>query len=188
MHIAAATAEAAGKPIVLDPVGVGATTLRNKTAAALLQQYKPKIVRGNASEIKALAGEAATTKGVDATDTTEAALDAARSIAAATGGAVVVSGATDYIVSNGGEVALQNGHSLMAKVTGMGCTASALCGAFAAVVPSPAEAAFAAMAVMGVAGEIAAEKAAGPGSLQLHLLDCLYNLIADQLVERLKIA
>jgi hydroxyethylthiazole kinase len=99
---------------------------------------------------------------------------------------VSVSGATDLIVSGREVLRVSNGHPMMQKVTGLGCTASALTGAFAAVNPSPLYAAAHAMAVLGIAGEIAAERAAGPGSLQLQLLDALYQLQESDIRSRLR--
>jgi hydroxyethylthiazole kinase len=173
-------------PLVLDPVGAGATRFRTETAAMLLQEAPPTIVRGNASEILALGQAAQATKGVDATHRAEQALDTARALAERIGCVVVVSGATDLVVSREGIVRILNGHPMMARVTGLGCTASALVAAFAAVNPHPWRAAAHAMAVMGIAGELAAERAAGPGSLQMHFLDALYGLAESGIDRRLR--
>ncbi|MDD5474989.1 MAG: hydroxyethylthiazole kinase, partial [Syntrophales bacterium] len=97
------------------------------------------------------------------------------------------SGATDYVVDGARTVKLFNGHPMMAKVTGLGCAATALCGAFAAVEKNPLAAAVKATAVMGIAGEMAASKSAGPGSLQVHFLDILYNLGKADIEDRLRI-
>ncbi len=187
MHRAARQAQGLGVPLVLDPVGAGATPYRTETAHRLLAEGRPAIVRGNASEIASLAASAGTTKGVDSTISSEAALDAARQLAESYRCVVCVSGATDYIVG-GSEVArVHNGHPLMPRVTGMGCVATALCGAFAAVDKSPLAATVQAMAVMGIAGELAAAGASGPGSFQVHFLDALYGLSAEAVAERLRI-
>lgn len=187
MHKAIQSAEALQKPWVLDPVGAGATPYRNNVLQQLITTYHPTVIRGNASEIRALANMSGQTKGVDSTYEAEEALEAARQLHQATGAVVCVSGATDVVVGANHTVYLKNGHPLMAKVTGMGCTATALIGAYCAVVPHPFEASVAAMAVMGVAGEIAAEKAAGPGSLQLNFLDALYQLSATHFINRLQL-
>ncbi|BDU78131.1 hydroxyethylthiazole kinase [Mesoterricola sediminis] len=179
-------ANAKGIPIVLDPVGAGATPYRTATARELLQALRPAILRGNASEIQAVAGEQVRTKGVDATSASDDALAAAQALQAAYGCAVAVSGPTDHILGGGRAWRIHNGHPLMPRVTGLGCTATALCGAFAAVTPDPGTAAAQAMAVMGVAGEIAAEGAQGPGTLQLAFLDALYNLEPATLEARLR--
>jgi hydroxyethylthiazole kinase len=173
-------------PVILDPVGVGATAYRTRTARDLLREISPGIVRGNASEIMALLDEKAKTKGVDSTAVSHAAVDAARRLNDENGCVVCISGETDYIV-NGKDVArIMNGHALMTRVTGMGCIASALCGAFAAVNGVLAEAAAQAMAVMGIAGEIAAQNAPGPGTLQTVFLDTLYRLSEDDIRNRLR--
>ena len=170
-----------GIPVVLDPVGAGATRFRTKTAHTLLVQVQPTIVRGNGSEIRALFYAEGATKGVDSRHGAEDALDAARSLAKQHNCVVSVSGEVDLVVSDSSLLRIVNGHPLMARVTGLGCTATALTGAFAAVNPSPVEAAVHAMAVMGVAGEIAAGKSEGPGSLQTNFLDALHLLREEEL-------
>lgn len=187
MHIAMSEARQRGTPIVLDPVGAGATGYRTSTAGELIAEVAPTIIRGNASEIMAVAAAGATTKGVDSSEASESAVDAAEALVDRTGAVVVVTGATDLVVSARGTVVLDNGHPLMARVTGLGCTASALCGAFAAVQADTARAAAHATAVTGIAGELAAEQAEGPGTLQLHLLDRLHTLTAAQVADRLRV-
>ncbi len=195
MFKAARQARRLNVPIVLDPVGAGATPYRTDTNARLIQAAPPAIVRGNASEIQAVATAlaaapasegGATTKGVDSLHSSESALDAARALSEGYGCTVCVSGAVDYCVQGSQVIRVENGHPMMPRVTGLGCTASALCGAFAAVNPSPLLAAAHAMAVMGIAGELAAERAGGPGTLQLYLLDALYNLNEDQIARYLR--
>ncbi len=167
-----------GIPVVLDPVGVGASRYRTDTAQALLRGGPPTVIRGNASEIKALAGGAGATKGVDATDPAEAAVEAALDLAGRHHCVVVVSGATDYIVQQGRVAYVQNGHPRMAKVTGMGCLATTYVAAFAAAAADPFIAAESAMAVMGIAGELAAGRSAGPGSFWSAFLDAVDGLDA----------
>lgn len=182
--LATARANAAGVPWVLDPVGAGATPYRRAAAAALAQRG-PKVIRGNGSEILTLADalDGSTTglagpagRGVDSLHASESALAAATRLAAATGAVVAVTGAVDYVTDGQHAVALHNGHPLMARVTGLGCSATAVIGAFLAVEPDAFKATVAALAVFGVAGEVAASRAAGPGSLQIALLDALYAL------------
>ena len=176
MYLAAARAVAGGIPWVLDPVGAGATRYRTDVAAALLL-LRPTVVRGNASEIMVLAGVAgAAGKGVDSAHSGTDALAAAQHLARASGVLVAMTGAVDYVTDGARVVELYNGHPLMARVTGLGCTASALVGAFLATGGDAMESTVAAIASLGVAGEIAAEGAAGPGTLQLRLLDTLYTL------------
>jgi hydroxyethylthiazole kinase len=185
---AALQAEKKGIPIIYDPVGAGATPYRTRTIRELIQAVAPTIVRGNASEIMAIADDKAKTKGVDSAAATDTAMDSARSLNNQHKCVVCVSGKTDYIVGKKILAMIKNGHALMPKVTGLGCTASALCGAFAAVNPDYFAATTAAMAVMGIAGEIAAEKAQGPASFQMHFLDVLFTISSEDIQKRLKIS
>lgn len=185
MKLAMRRAKDLGKPVVFDPVGVGATAYRNRVSQDLLTLAAPDIIRGNASEIMALAGLNAKTKGVDSTVGSDAAVEAARRLSRAWGCVVVISGATDYIIRDEQTGIVTNGHPLMTKVTGMGCTATALTGAFAAVNTDYFQAALNAMAVMGIAGEQAVEQQAAPGSLQVNFLNALYQLTESGLAERL---
>jgi hydroxyethylthiazole kinase len=173
-------------PVILDPVGAGATAYRTRTARQLVREASAAIIRGNASEIQALLDEKAMTKGVDSTVASHDALDVAHQLSDASGCVVCISGETDYIVYGKDVTRIMNGHAMMTRVTGMGCIASALCGAFAAVNGNYAEAAAQAMAVMGIAGEIAAADAPGPGSLQVRFLDILYRLSENDIANRLK--
>ena len=187
MFKAAERAAQSGIPVVLDPVGAGATSYRTETARALAAAVRPAIIRGNGSEIMALCGDQARTRGVDSGAASDAALAAAQTLQANYGSAVCVSGAVDYVVGANATIRVQNGHPLMTRVTGLGCTASALCGAFAAVNRDYARAAAQAMVVMGVAGEMAAEGAPGPGTLQLRFLDTLHALTAQDLARRARV-
>jgi hydroxyethylthiazole kinase len=182
MRLAAARARGGGIPWVLDPVGVGATRYRTEVAAELAQ-LGPSVIRANASEVMVLAGvvaggeAGAAGKGVDSAHAAEEALEPARRLARESGALVAMTGAVDYVTDGTRVVAVRNGHAMMARVTGLGCTASALIGAFLAVAGGdPFDAAVAALATLGVAGEIAAERAVGPGSLQLRIIDVLYAL------------
>ena len=187
MHRAAEAARKRRIPIVLDPVGAGATSYRTRTARELVKSVPPDIVRGNASEIMALLDSGTKTKGVDSSASSDAALEIGRALHTESGAVVCISGQTDYTIGRAGVIRGLNGHIMMTRVTGLGCTASALCGAFAAVVPDPAVAAAEAMAVLGIAGEIAVTRSLGPGTLQVHLLDALYRLNPEDLDQFLKI-
>jgi hydroxyethylthiazole kinase len=188
MKLAAAAAAERGVPWVLDPVGVGATALRNETAAALARA-RPAAIRANASEVMALAGLAgAGTRGVDSTQASDAAIDAARRLARETGAVVAVTGAVDHVTDGERLVSIANGHPLMARVTGLGCTATALVGAALAVEKDPLVACAAGLVFLGVAGELAAARSPGPGSLQLQLLDALYALDDATLAARARLS
>ena len=175
-------ATAKGIPVVFDPVGVGATPYRNKVAAEILDQCKPVIIRGNASEIRALANENITTRGVDSLASGSSAIEAAKRLAGQTAAVIVISGPEDFITDGQTVISTKNGSAMMTRLTGMGCTATALIGAFAAVNSNRLLAAAHAMAVMGMAGELAAAKSAGPGSLQLNFIDILFNLTEADMV------
>jgi len=164
------------KPVILDPVGAGASNFRNTTIRRLFEAGYPTIIRGNASEILSTLKNSGKGKGVDATESSESALETGQTLSQETGAVVVISGATDYILQSDKVLRVFNGDPMMTKVTGLGCTASALCGAFAAIQPNPWKAAASAMTVMGIAGEIAKETTKGPGSFQVDFLDALYNM------------
>lgn len=186
MLCAARKAKELGRPVVFDPVGAGATTYRTGVAREILEEVSPEIIRGNASEILALAGCQASTKGVDSTAASDSALDAARGLNQRYGSVVSVSGQIDHVIDKTRVARVINGHPMMTRVTGMGCCASALSGAFACV-NEPFLAASMAMALMGIAGELAADKSDGPGSLQLHFLDVLYRITLDDIERLLKV-
>jgi hydroxyethylthiazole kinase len=181
MQLAAERAVAAGKPWVLDPVGAGATRYRTMVAGELARR-QPTVIRGNASEILALAGTlaggggSAATRGVDSVHGSEQAVDAARALAAESGCVVAVTGPVDYVTDGESVLGVQNGHPLMTRVTALGCAATGAVGAFLAVEPEPLAATAYALAVFGLAGEIAARDAAGPGTLRWRLLDALHQL------------
>jgi hydroxyethylthiazole kinase len=147
----------------------------------------PAVIRGNGSEIRALHYAESTTKGVDSRHSSEDALDAALKLSEELGTTVSVSGREDIIIEGRRRISVANGHPMMPKVTGLGCTASALTGAFAAVNDSAFSAAAHAMAVMGIAGEMAAEISRGPASLQMNFLDALYRVNRDDVRSRLRI-
>lgn len=188
MKAAIKKANSLRRPIVLDPVGAGATSFRNQTLQAILNAGHPQFIRGNASEVMALAGFSVQTKGVDSTESSLSSLEAARTLSREHHCVVCVSGETDLVVQDQRVLYLHNGSPLMEKVTGLGCTATAILGAFAAVVKDPFEAAVSATAFMGVCGEIAAGMSQGPGTLQLHLYDTMYNLTYEQFIAHIRIS
>lgn len=173
-------------PWVLDPVAVGALSLRTRLAAQLKEQA-PRIIRGNASEIMALAGYSAVTKGPESTSSSADALHAARELALHTGAAVLVTGRTDYSTDGRQVVATENGHAMMSRVTGVGCSMGALAAACAAVSPSPLQAAVSTAVLMGIAGELAFEASPAPGSFAVSLLDVLYRLSPEEVEEKIRI-
>ncbi len=170
-----------GIPIVLDPVGAGATPLRTTAAQRILAETKVAVVRGNASEILALAGAAAQTRGVDAADSVEAAVTGGRELARATGAVVAITGPTDVIMDAQRVVRVTNGHPLMGCVTGTGCAATAVIGAFAAVDEDRLLATATALAYFGLAGEYAADGAPGPGTFAVRFTDALHELTPEEM-------
>lgn len=175
MTRAADRARSLAKPWVLDPVGAGATPYRTGVARELAR-HRPTVIRGNASEILALAGEGRAGKGVDSTHASDEAREVARELARELGCVVAVTGAVDYVTDGGETVGVANGHPMMSRVTALGCTASALVGAFLAVRENPVTAAAHALAVLGLCGENAARESPGPGTLRWRILDELYRL------------
>lgn len=192
MRQALAVARMRGIKTVLDPVGAGATRYRNESISALMQQAMPSVIRGNASEIMSVAGNAVQTRGVDSSAAVADALQAARGLARQTGAVVCVSGQVDHVFdASGRHASLANGHEWMTRITGVGCSASALVGAFCAVQPDAWRATVAAMAYLGVAGDVAAAQVIaqgrGVGSLQISLLDQLQLLDQATFERQLKL-
>ncbi len=190
MGLAAATVR--GIPTVLDPVGAGATIYRNRVLEELLDVASPTVIRGNGSEIMSTAGAAIKTRGVDSSAAANDALGAAQALVGRTQGTVCVSGAVDHILDAKQRWArLSNGHVWMTKITGVGCSATALIGAFCAVQPDAWRATTAAMALIGLAGEVAAEKSQtrglGVGSMAALWLDELQLLDEATFKQRLKL-
>ena len=176
MKAAGAAASRRGTPIVLDPVGAGATSQRTDAAVELIELCRPTIIRGNGSEIMTVASAWSKHLGSSEQEGTESAKSKGVDSSASSTDVVVISGETDYITDGSVVHTVEGGDPIMTSVTGMGCTATALTGAFAAVCKDPMTAAVAAMAVMSAAGEKAAAQASGNGSMQMHFLDELYNL------------
>lgn len=178
---ASAGAHTRGTPWILDPVGAGATRFRNDTVTQLMQN-RPTILRGNASEILAVAtalglgNTAAKPKGVDSMNTTDEAAEVAVILARGTGTVVVASGAIDVITDGRRVTRLANGSPLMTQVTAVGCSLSAIAGAFAASTPDAFAAAVAAVAVTGIAGELAARDTTAPGSFRTAFIDRLATI------------
>jgi hydroxyethylthiazole kinase len=175
MLAAGEEANARGIPVVFDPVGAGATKLRTTTTERIRSALRVAVVRGNAAELATIAGMEANIRGVDSV-ASGAPDSAARLAAARFGGTAVVSGAIDYLsdATRAGEV--RNGHPLMGRVTGSGCMATAIVGAFLAVETDPFLAAIEAVIAFGIAGEIAAARSAGPGTFRAQLMDAVAAL------------
>ncbi len=174
MEIAAGVMTAQGRPWVLDPVGAGATGLRRDVSARLIA-LRPTVIRGNPSEVLALAGHDVQARGADTTDSVDAAQAAARDLAQRTGAVVAVSGPVDFITDGVAAYRVANGDDLMPRVTALGCALNGVIAAFAVGQPT-LSATVAAMACYGLAGQHAAQGAAGPGTFQVAFLDALYRM------------
>ncbi|SIN88905.1 hydroxyethylthiazole kinase [Agromyces cerinus] len=184
-------ANAAGTPWVLDPVAVGSLPVRTALAHELLV-LRPTVIRGNASEIMALAGAGAGGRGVDASDSTDSAADAAAHLAAAHGSVVAVSGPVDLITDGRRIARIANGDPLLTLVTGGGCALGAVTAASLAVADDPFAGAVAATLVYTVAAELAATDpggvgSVGPGTFAPRFLDALAQLTTEQVVERARV-
>jgi hydroxyethylthiazole kinase len=187
MHLAVAGAKQMATPWVLDPVAAGALRWRTTLAHQLLREASPTIIRGNASEILALAGGAGG-RGVESVDSAVDALAVAKTLASQQHTVVAVSGPTDHITDGERVVRLSNGHPWLTLVTGGGCALGALMTAFAAVVPDALVAAAAATATYTVAAESAAKQTRGPGSFAVALLDELSLIQPADLAEHVRIS
>ena len=184
MRQAVAAANVAGVPWTLDPVAVGVLDYRTQACRDLLAS-KPAAIRGNASEILALAGFAGNGRGVDSTAGVAAAHGAAEELARASGAVVAVTGETDFITDGSSSWATPWGHPVMTRVVGTGCALSALVAAFTAQAPNRLNAVAAACALAGLCGARAAASSHGPGSFKADFLDALYLASPDKLREQM---
>ncbi len=180
-------ASALETPIILDPVGAGATPLRTASAKKIIDQTRISVIRGNASEILSLRDENAKTRGVDSIHSVDEAAETARLLARELNTTLAITGPVDLVTDGRRVVRVSNGHRLMGFVTGTGCTATVTIGAFLAVDSDALSAAATALAFFGLAGEIAGESAAAPGSFMIHLLDALYTIAPEKLAQNCKI-
>jgi hydroxyethylthiazole kinase len=186
MLLAGAAANRARVPIVLDPVGAGATRYRTETALRLLGELEIAVVRGNAAEVATLAGREAEIRGVESVGAA-AGPELAEAAAVALGCVAAVTGPVDHVSDGRRHYAIANGHELLGTVTGTGCMATAMIGSFLAVQPDALEAAAEALVAFGVAAEDAAVGAQGPGSFHVALYDALAALDPDMLDARAKV-
>lgn len=174
-------------PVILDPVGSGATKLRTESAKQLIDEVSIKVVRGNASEVLSLAHQGSKTKGVDSIHTVDEAADAALTLSKELNTTLAITGKVDLITDGERIYRVSNGHDLMGYCTGTGCTATVIIGAFLAVDPDPVTATTTGLAYFGLAGEKAATKAQSPGSFQIAMLDALYTIDEKQMEKGAKI-
>ena len=188
MLLAGAAANERGIPVVLDPVGAGATAYRTATAKRILDEVDVGVLRGNAGEVATLVGAEAEVRGVESIDTGADAAELARVAATTLGLVASVTGPVDHVSDGERGVAIANGHELLGRVTGTGCMSSALTGCFLAAKADRFEAAAEALVALGAAGEDAAEGARGPGSFHVGLYDALAALDPATLTGRVKLS
>jgi len=185
-------------PVILDPVGAGATPYRTATAKKIISEIKLAVIRGNLSEIKTIYGAASTTKGVDASDSVSIndseliqGKDMARVLAKKLNAVIAITGALDIITDGETLYCVKNGHKIMAKVTGTGCMCTSLIGSYLGAGDNNLIAALAGVVSMGIAGELAFERldknTGGTGTLKVKILDAIYNLSQTEIMERSKI-
>jgi len=188
MLLAGGVATVRGIPVVLDPVGAGATEFRTSTSRRILDLVGVTVLRGNAGEVATLVGAAAEVRGVESMTAGVDVAELARTAARQLGVIASVTGPVDHVSDGERVLAVANGHPLLATVTGTGCMSSALTGCFLAAKPDePLEAAAEALAAFGVAAEDAADGAGGPGTFHARLYDALYALDPDSLDGRVRI-
>lgn len=191
MLVAGLQAKELGVPVILDPVGVGATKLRTNTAEKLIKALKPEVIRGNMSEIKVLAGQNVAIKGVDSLADEQDSSGIAKQLASELGCVIAITGKTD-VVSDGQQLCLiDNGHRMLADVTGTGCMTTSLVGTFCGASKDYYTAAVAGIISMGLAGEFAQASlrhGEGIGTFRTRLLDSIYNLTPEILAKEGKIS
>jgi hydroxyethylthiazole kinase len=172
------------KPVILDPVGAGASHYRTAAARQLINDHAIAIVRGNAGEIMALAGSSGATKGVDSIAQSNNAIASARDLAQGCNATIVISGEIDVVIDAENSAQFNRGSAMMPMITGTGCLLSAVVGAFHAVDENRFNAAANALVFYGVCGEIAAQTAQGPGSFKVNFLDALHATFTRDYYER----
>jgi hydroxyethylthiazole kinase len=188
MLAAGKAANTGGVPVVLDPVGAGATRYRTDTARRILDEVKVSVLRANQGEVATLVGVEAEVRGVESIEAGGEPAELARAAARSLGLVASVTGPVDHVSDGKRVLAVANGHELLAAVSGTGCMSSSITGCFLAVKRNdPLEAAAEALAAFGVAGEDAAREAKGPGSFHVGLYDALAALDPDTLDARAKI-
>jgi len=188
MELAGRRANELNIPVILDPVGAGATRLRTESSKRLLENVKISIVRGNAGEVATLAGIAAEVKGVESIGASAAPDEIAKRFASAYGCTVAITGAVDAVSDGKRSAAISNGDVMLSKVVGTGCMSNVIVAAFAAVESDPFTAAVGGLAAFGAAGEIAAAESGNkPGTFASELYNALYALDAEKLGEMARV-
>ena len=176
-----------GRPVIFDPVGVGASPFRMNSSKRIVTELRLTVIKGNLAEIGFLTGRGGKLAGIDAVAGPEDLLTAAQHLSKTSGAVVAISGPEDLIVFAERKVIVETGHPMMARVTGLGCILTGLIGAFAAVEKDPLVATVGAIAFFGLAGEQAALQAKGPGTFKTILLDILFTLTPEEMGQRIRL-
>jgi len=187
MTVAAKAANRRGIPVVLDAVGAGATDLRTQSTFMLLKEARIDVLKGNAGEIGVIAGAKAEVKGVESMGLEGDPKEIAQNLSNKLNNTIVMTGRVDIISGGGRTYLVENGSPMMATVVGTGCMAASAIGAFTAVEKDYAKAAAAALACYDIAGEIAAEKANGPGTFKEQFTDAVHNLKKAEIDHRIRV-
>lgn len=170
-----------GTPVILDPVGSGATSLRTNSARKITRETDISVIRGNASEILSLSHDDSKTKGVDSIHSVKEAAEPAKTLACELKTTLAITGPVDLITDGDRIIHVSNGHPLMSYVTGTGCAATSVIGAFSSVDGDPVSATATALAFFGLAGEVAGKKASAPGTFMTEMTDALYAITPEKL-------
>ncbi|MEN8207702.1 MAG: hydroxyethylthiazole kinase [Candidatus Fermentibacteria bacterium] len=186
MLAAGRVANELGIPVIFDPVGAGATGLRTDSAKMIVCELDITIIRGNAGEILALSGADGRVRGVDSMDSVEGRIDHLSSFAADSGSVIAVTGVRDFVTDGNRTAGIDNGHPIMGMVTGTGCSATTSVACFAAAAEDPFNAAVGGLAALGIAGEVAADACAGPGTFVPCFLDAISSLDSDIIESRIR--
>lgn len=181
-------------PVILDPVGVGASELRNETVRNMLEQIKFSVIRGNISEIRFIAGLHATANGVDASEVdsgndVQTVIEVAKAAANKHGCMIAVTGATDIISNGESTICIENGHKMLSAITGTGCMCTSLIGSFCSITSDYFTAAISGILCMGIAGEVAFHQAdhKGNGSYRIAVMDEISKLNAETIYREAKV-
>ena len=174
-------------PVILDPVGAGATRMRTESARLLIKRVRISVLKGNAGEIGALANAGGRVRGVDSRGLDGDPLDIGKEFARESGLTVVISGAKDIVTDGIRSAIVENGHAMMGKLSGTGCMAASLVAAFAAVCSDHVTSSTAALAAFGIAGERAAQKTSGPYSFRTALMDEVAGLLPEDVIRQARV-
>ena len=187
MFTAGKRANEIGLPVILDPVGSGATSFRTETFRSLVKELTLSVVRGNASEILSIGSDYVRTRGVETVHGAEEALETARTAAKEIDSVAAITGPVDLVTDGARVIRCYNGHPLLGYVTGTGCAATAVIAAFNSITSDSLEAAAAGLAFFGLAGEIAGARTNSPGSFLVALLDALYQITPEEFQEKARL-